>query len=130
MMVFQESMLEWELQEYCMTEDSAPDMVMVPIHYAAVLVGEYLETIDGLKEEVIHNDLMVGMTSIPLLDEADCLSHSTVKSSWINSCRMNWGRRSMKSSVLMCGGWRTSIFLTNGSLRRLMSRWQHWRLSW
>jgi len=37
MTVFQESMLEQGLVEYCMTEDAAPDSVMVPIHYVVVV---------------------------------------------------------------------------------------------
>ena len=58
--------------------------------WVKVMARECLEMIDDLKEEAVHNDLLVGMTS----------SHSVVKSSWTNSLGMNWGRRSTRSFVL------------------------------
>jgi len=64
MMVFQEVMLEQGLVEFAGPGDAAPDEVMVPIAYAVVTAGECLETINDLKE-VIHNDLLVGMMSVP-----------------------------------------------------------------
>ena len=66
MTAFQEAMLERSLAEYCMTEDAAPDEVAVLIAYVAVMAGECLEMIDNLSEDVIHKDLMVGITSVPL----------------------------------------------------------------
>jgi len=101
MMVFQESMLERGLAEYCLTEDAAPDSVMVLIHYAAVMAGECLETIDGLKEEVVHNDLMVGVTVCSSFwMRLTVPSHSVIRSSWTSSPGTSWGRRSTRSFIL------------------------------
>ena len=69
MTVFQEAMLEQGLVEYAEPGDAAPDEVTVPLAYAVVIAGECLEMIDNLKEEVVHNDLMVGQQQFfPLVE--------------------------------------------------------------
>ena len=70
--LFQESFLQRGLAEFTVPGNSVPDSVSVPIHYATIIGGEYLEVITNLDDKVIHHDLMVGNFLSLLLASSDC----------------------------------------------------------
>ena len=59
MTVFQEELISRGLKEHADEEDAMPASVQFPIAYAAVLVGECLEEIDKVNENVVNQDLVV-----------------------------------------------------------------------
>ena len=68
---FQEAFLLWRLEEYVAPGNLVPDLVLVPIHYAAMIRGECLEAIANLDNKVVHHDLMVGNFPSLLLASSD-----------------------------------------------------------
>jgi len=57
---FQEAFFTHWLVEYVAPGDLVPDVVLVPIYYAAVIGGECLEVTAELDNKVVHHDLMMG----------------------------------------------------------------------
>jgi len=57
--------------EYIAPGDSMLDVVLVPIHYMAMIRGECLEAIVDLDNKVVHHDLMVGNLPSLLLASSD-----------------------------------------------------------
>jgi len=59
MMVFQESLISRGLKEFPDEDDQMPRECSVLMGYSAVLAAECLEMINGVSENVIHNDCLV-----------------------------------------------------------------------